>query len=46
MVEIERGTQKNTMLALFFVLILAAMLIPVPTVVLDALCASTSRSAC
>jgi flagellar biosynthesis protein FlhA len=37
MVDTTKGTQKNTMLALFFVAILAVMLIPVPSIVLDAM---------
>ncbi len=37
MVDIKRGTQKNTFLALFFVGIVAVMIVPVPTLLLDAM---------
>jgi flagellar biosynthesis protein FlhA len=45
MTDTEKGTQRNTALALFFVVILGMMLIPVPTLVLDAmLCISITVS--
>src|SRR5687768_4646403 len=45
MVDTDKGTQRNTALALFFVVILGMMLIPVPTLVLDAmLCISITVS--
>ncbi len=45
MVAAEKGSQRNTALALFFVVILAMMLIPMPSIVLDAmLCISITVS--
>ena len=45
MTDIQKGAQKNTLLALFFVAILAVMLIPVPSVMLDAmLCLNITAS--
>jgi flagellar biosynthesis protein FlhA len=45
MAPIERGGRKNTALAFFFVAILAMMLIPVPSVLLDAmLCINITAS--
>lgn len=45
MVEVRKGSQKNTLLALFFVAILAVMLVPVPSILLDAmLCLNITAS--
>ena len=37
MVELPKGTQRNTLLAVFFLGILAVMLIPMPPLMLDAM---------